>query len=669
MPLSEHYRRLLVILPSPMGDAILATPALRRLRRALPNSQISYLANSTVDRILSDCPWSDDRLEYPTHQNGRIDFLATIGLLRRRHFDAVLLLSNSFRSALLTHLARIPRRIGYRRDGRGPLLNCPLDPLRLPGRFAPISMLDYYRRLIDHAIGSLGARPDQTNAKSDVPLQLFTSPADHKEVDTLLQQWRLNPADRLVVLVPGGAFGPSKCWSPERFAQLADRLTQQLDCRVILSCAPIPAEQTIAHRIAVATDQPVYNLADRPISIGALKELIRRSRLVVANDTGPCHIAAAFDVPLVTIFGPTDPRWTATGYKREIRLRHTVDCGPCQQPHCKLDHRCLTAITVDDVFSAARCLIDPSHTPPADHSGTINTHSYSPFDEQFVPLSDATGLALARYMPLLRQNKLACLDDVFRYELGTALTKPGLDRSRRRFRVELTDTDNRSAVLFLKRYEHPGCIALLKRLVTRRSRAAAAAYDFTAAGWLAEAAIPVARPVAFGQQLGPLGERRSFVISEQLPHADALERILPRRHELIDTYPILAENRALIDQIARLVHRLHNAGFYHRDLYLSHIFLGHSDAGNDTLSLIDLQRVFRPIVLHRRWMIKDLAQLYYSASDYFSRTDTIRFLHRYFDCDHLTDPQKRLVRAVDRKARRIALHDRKRTTRLAETTP
>jgi len=627
----------------------MCTPALRHLRNSMIESRITFLANSIAQQILENCPWADDWIIYNKH-DGKTQ--AIIKKLRESDFDAAILLSNSFRSAMLLLPAGIKERIGYARDGRSLLLTRAIPVLRIDKRFAPMSMVQYYNRLVE-------CESDETNDR----LELFTSKKDKLEVDELLQKWNLQQDDRLVIIVPGGAFGGSKWWPTERFAKLADKLIED-GYKVIVSCAPNGTERNIAEQIARQTNRDIYNLIEAGLSLSGLKELIQRCCLMVSNDTGPCHIAAALAVPLVTIFGPTDPRWTVTGYAGETRLRVDVDCGPCQQETCSKDHRCMNLISVDDVYSAAKKRLGGDLSEAADNF--VFGSYYEVYNESFVPLRDGSGLVHQDYKKLLEQNGLGGLDDVFAFENGQKLHKAGLG-VRQRFRVELSATGGEKHVVYLKRFGRGKLVELVKRWITRRSMDGAGMYDFAAGVELAEKGIAVGRPIAYGQELGRLGEKRSFAVIEELPQAEALERLLPKWKEKQRQYDLLRDRKELIRQTARLAGRLHNSGYYHRDLYLAHIFLCRDRQDVERLCLIDLQRVFRPIAFAQRWKVKDLAQLYYSSRAYFSRADVVRFLHEYFHARHLDNKHKRLIKAVYRKVNRIAQHDKKKRMRQKQT--
>jgi heptosyltransferase-2 len=182
---------------------------------------------------------------------------------------------------------------------------------------------------------------------------LFTDPASEEAVDRRLALIGLIHSRPLVLISPGASFGSSKLWLPERFAALGDRLADEFGAAVVITCAP--GEEPIAQQVAGLMRRPV-RVFDDPIStLGEFKALVRRSDLLINNDTGPRHIAKAFGVPVVTIFGSTDPRWTDTSYPLERKIRIDVDCGPCQQKVCPLDHhKCMTGVTVEMVLAACQ---------------------------------------------------------------------------------------------------------------------------------------------------------------------------------------------------------------------------------------------------------------------------------------------------------------------------
>jgi heptosyltransferase-2 len=339
---------VLVVLPNWVGDLVLATPSLQALRQGFPEARITFLMKPYVRDLIAGSDWMDEVALWPGGKNRRDrqrSFLGLVGDLRSRKFDLAVLLSNSFRSALLSTLIGAKRRVGYDRDGRGLLLTDRLVAHRVKGKFVPISMVRYYGAIADY----LGCRP--VNA----PIKLFTRPADEAAVDRLYAQRGLRTDRPVVVINSGAAFGSVKCWPPERFAAVANRLVAEFGAQVVVPCGP--REQEILQAIRHEMKYPAVFLDDPIIPLGPLKALIRRADLLLTNDTGPRHFACAFGTPVVTVFGPTDPAWTEANYPLERKVFVPVDCGPCMKRRCARDHRCMLRITVDEVFNACAELL------------------------------------------------------------------------------------------------------------------------------------------------------------------------------------------------------------------------------------------------------------------------------------------------------------------------
>lgn len=335
---------ILVWLPSPMGDAVLCTPALRAIRQHFKSCKISFFANSVVHEVLSPSSFKDVWLE---QQNSNPFAIAK--MLKDHKFTHAILFKNSFASGLATFLARIPLRIGYAREGRGFLLTDKLYPRKLPdGKFKPISMIDYYL-----AIASwLGADTADRN------LELLIDPQENESLRTKLPEVAKSE-EPVIVIVPGGAFGPSKCWLNVRFAQTVDWLISNYNATVVVSVSSAPAEKQIAKEICDLSKHKLINLAERPINLGELKSLFSSADLVISNDTGPRHIAIALGRSVISLFGPNNPVWTDTGYENEIQIVGDAPCAPCGKPICeKKEHLCMQAITVEMVCNAAKKLLE-----------------------------------------------------------------------------------------------------------------------------------------------------------------------------------------------------------------------------------------------------------------------------------------------------------------------
>ena len=402
-PGSPDPRSILVVLPTWVGDFVMATPALKAIRGRFSGAQITFLLEANLLDLARGGYWMDECVVWPGRGKRTVfsrEYRTLVRTLRGRRFECAVLLSNSFRAALLARMIGAKHRIGYDRDGRGWLLTHSIpvsnrrgknngqvrrdDPslatttavqlgTRIPGRpskFVPIPLVEYYADLSE----ALGCR------RPGDDLELFTTPdceesverriksigfAIKNQVPTRMEVFTLpQPLPEreggefgpFVAISPGAKFGASKCWAPQRFAEAADRLIDECAATVFITCGP--GEEGIAATIAGAMRHRAHVLTNPLLTLGELKSLIRRCDLLLANDAGPRHIAKAFGVPVVTVFGPTHPDWTATNDPRERIVRVDIDCGPCQQRVCPLGHHeCMKAVSVDMVVAAARELL------------------------------------------------------------------------------------------------------------------------------------------------------------------------------------------------------------------------------------------------------------------------------------------------------------------------
>lgn len=333
-------------MPTWLGDTVMATPTLRALRQLYPDAHITALLKHNLYPILDACPYVDRIRTIRSKREGkklkdakRSNSLRMANLIKKGNFDTTVLLPNSFRWALIAALAKVPRRVGYDRDGRGTLLTDRLLPRRSGGGFVPVCTRDYYMGIARY----LGA------AELDPKMQLHTRPEHDQAATDLLKRGGVDPDSNrpFVILNPGANYGDAKMWYPERFAEAGDRIAKETGAIVAVSGAP--KERQILDQVVAAAKQPILNLPKLGADLYTLKSLIKRCDLMVTNDTGPRHIAVAFDRPVVTVFGPTDPAWTDLGSQLEKWVRVDVFCGPCQKKKCPLDHRCMTRIDADMV--------------------------------------------------------------------------------------------------------------------------------------------------------------------------------------------------------------------------------------------------------------------------------------------------------------------------------
>ncbi|HEX4797605.1 MAG TPA: lipopolysaccharide heptosyltransferase II, partial [Humisphaera sp.] len=356
----SEFQKILVVQPNWVGDAVMATPTLRAIRQLYPTAHISYLMRRYVKPLYGGIPWADQFITYRTGKShaktgrGLFDLAAR---LRAAKFDLAILLPNSFKTALVCKMASIPRVVGYERDGRGFLLTDKLLPVKEKGKFVPTPIIKSYMGVARY----LGA------SHRDLKMELFVTSSEVREAQEVFERCGLEPLTNrpassgqppLVLLNPGAQYGAAKCWRPEYFAELADRLIDEQNATILLSSAP--RERPIIESIKRYMRHAPLDLSNKGTTLGSLKEIVRRCDLMITNDTGPRHIAAAMDVPVVTIFGPTFPEWTEIYYAKEKQVAVKVFCGPCQKKVCPLDHRCMTRVSPAMVYEAAMGLLGKS---------------------------------------------------------------------------------------------------------------------------------------------------------------------------------------------------------------------------------------------------------------------------------------------------------------------
>jgi heptosyltransferase-2 len=343
--------RIAVFSPNLVGDTVMATPTFRAIRRGFPGAFLAAVIKPGVAPTLDGTAWFDETIRFDPRSKLRDErSRAVLRRLRDGRFDLAILLPNSFRSAGMAWLAGIPRRVGYDRYRRGILLT---DVLHHPhdeaGRRRPVPIVESYVKLARH----LNCPVDS------IRLELATTPADEAAAERVWSALRLSPDERVVCLNTGGAFGPAKNWPVSHFAELARRLVEESEARVLVVCGP--HERDAAREIVRTAAHPgVVSLAEQELGIGLTKACVRRATLLITTDSGPRHFAAAFGTPVLTLFGPTHVAWTRTHHPQAWHVFHPVPCGPCQRPVCpEGHHRCMRELDPRSVFRVARQILAP----------------------------------------------------------------------------------------------------------------------------------------------------------------------------------------------------------------------------------------------------------------------------------------------------------------------
>ena len=344
MRFSDPQTSLLVRATNWLGDAVMTTPALAGVREAFPDARIVLLARPLVAELFRHHPDVDEVMVYerPGRHEGALGRLRLAGELRRRRFDGALLLQNAFDAALIAFLGRVPERAGYPTDGRRILLTLPV-PLT-PG-ILKRHEVEYYLCLLD----GLGIpRPVPAS------LKLTVAEEEKEALATRLALLGIERGAPIVAINPGATYGSAKRWYPDRFAAVADALSAEWGAGVVVVGST--AEAPLAGEIGAAMRTPPVNLAGKT-TVRELMALLSLSSFLVTNDSGPMHIGAAFGVPLVAIFGPTDWRRTSPWTFHAKVVRVDIDCSPCRDRTCDRGHECMLGVTPEMVIDAARQLL------------------------------------------------------------------------------------------------------------------------------------------------------------------------------------------------------------------------------------------------------------------------------------------------------------------------
>jgi heptosyltransferase-2 len=322
---------ILVRGPNWTGDLVMATPGFRALRAGFPEASITLQVPAKLAPLLAGAPWFDALVPLNPRKTGRRALVREgLALRSRARFDLGLCLPDSIESALLMRVAGVRRIVGYARGLRGPLLH----------QRVPVPRGAGHRGLIARELHVLGLVEAVGCTARDTALQLFVSEAEQAEADAALGAAGARADEPLAVLAPGASFGASKLWPAESFAAVGEALARA-GARVVLSGSA--SERALCQRVSKALGGRALDLCGT-LGLGALKGLLRRARLLVANDAGARHVAVALGVPCVLVMGPTSLDKTPLNLERVSVLSADVACRPCYLRDCPIDHRCMTRV-------------------------------------------------------------------------------------------------------------------------------------------------------------------------------------------------------------------------------------------------------------------------------------------------------------------------------------
>lgn len=347
--------RLGIFLPNWIGDVVMATPALDSLRHLAGDAgHVVGVMRPYVNDVVEGLGYFDKTIHYkPKAQQSELRGKAVINALKEENLDAIVLLTNSMRTAWLAWRSGAKERIGYVRDSRKWLLTTRLtEPVRF-GKRSPLPAIDSYLNLA-YATGGEWRAPT---------LKLGTTEDDRRRADDVWSQLALPSGENVIVFNTGGAYGDAKSWPKDKFGALAKKIVAETELSILVNCGP--AERDAAREIVdLAGSDRVVSLAEFDSPIGLSKEVIRRSRLLVSTDSGPRFFGIAFGKPVVSIFGPTDPSLTKTHYDLETPLSLSLECQYCWERSCPLGHhRCMKDLGVEKVFNTIETYLQMDRSP------------------------------------------------------------------------------------------------------------------------------------------------------------------------------------------------------------------------------------------------------------------------------------------------------------------
>lgn len=339
-----HPTNILVRVPNWIGDAVMCLPALVEIREYFHRSKLTILARPTIAAMLRGHTGIDEVLVYD-HQGehqGLMGFWKLVRLVQAKKFDCAVLFQNAFEAAMIAFLSGISSRIGYATDGRAWLLTQPVPCLNPVG----LHHIHYYQQLV------------QTVTR--VPLQdrtphLAVSAEEQAACENMFPDVFQPPEMMVIGINPGSVYGSAKRWLPERFAEVGDQLVEALTRAgagsSLVRCVIVggPGEEAIGEDIAKRMRHSSVILSGKT-TIRELMGVLTRCAVLVTNDTGPMHLAQALGVPVVAIFGSTDPHTTGPSIQVHDIVQSPVRCSPCLLRACPIDHRCMVNVSVEQVF-------------------------------------------------------------------------------------------------------------------------------------------------------------------------------------------------------------------------------------------------------------------------------------------------------------------------------
>lgn len=339
-PLSP--RNILVRMPNWLGDLVMATPILTDLRHHWPEAKITAMCQGALGVVIQEDPHIDEVLSFkrPKGWLNRQSQQEILNPLRQGEYDLGVLLTNSFSSAWWFWRGHVQNSLGYATHWRSKLLD---HPVSFPETRDTQHLVITYKMLLD----PVGIPVSQTAP------QLYLTPQEQQAARELLATHGIQPTDLLVGINPGAAYGSAKCWLPDRFKTLSQKLLEHSNLKIVYFGDKAGAP--LVEDICKGFDDRVINLAGKT-NLRQLMALIQACHLFLTNDSGPMHVASALGVPLIALFGSTSDVATSPYNGGKVIHKH-VPCSPCYRRECPIDFRCMTKIEVSEVYQEIQNLL------------------------------------------------------------------------------------------------------------------------------------------------------------------------------------------------------------------------------------------------------------------------------------------------------------------------
>ena len=334
-----------------IGDSIMSIPAMREARRIFPDAHITLHTRASSDGLFSSASFIDDIVAYEKNRWSVMDVYDNTAFLSEERFDLALLFTNSFQSALIPFLSRIPVRIGYNKDLRGLLLT---HPVAVPEWKDRRHEVFYYLNLVSEAERRILGRDTVSRVMPDISLDVSE---DRKQwAREKLASAGVDLGRKTVLLGVGSTNSQAKRWPARQFAALCDLLQNELWANVVLIGSPGDRDAgTMVSEMAV--NKPIDLIGSTTVAEAAA--IISVADLMISNDMGLAHVAPAVGTRTIVIFGPTDPETTRPFSDEATIIRHYVPCSPCMLRECPIDHRCMTGISPQIILENAERLLAP----------------------------------------------------------------------------------------------------------------------------------------------------------------------------------------------------------------------------------------------------------------------------------------------------------------------